>query len=163
MTFELTMSRSTILYVEDDPNDVLLFKHALERAGDGCTCNLLVLRDSEEAIDYMSGNKRFSNRQQFPLPQIALVDLKMPRLSGFELLAWIREQPAMRRLPVVVLSSSNHLADISRAYDTGANSYLVKPIDFGALVELARSVLLYWLSLNHAPTTTWAAVATCQG
>jgi CheY-like chemotaxis protein len=145
------MSRATILYVEDDSNDILLFQHALQKAESVSTCNLQVIRDTEEAIAYLTGSDKFSDREQFPLPTLALLDLKMPRVNGFELLTWIRRDAKSRRLPVVVLSSSNHALDVKRAYDTGANSYLVKPTDFTALVELVRSIKEYWLELNHPP------------
>jgi CheY-like chemotaxis protein len=162
MSSDPAMSRPTILYVEDDSNDIVLFQHAFERAGSACSCNLRVIADSEEAIAYLTGNDKFSDRRRFPLPDLALLDLKMPRLNGFELLARIRQDPALRRLPVIVLSSSNHLADVTRAYDTGANSYLVKPIDFAALVDLARVVLQYWLRLNHAPAYARTPVVICR-
>jgi CheY-like chemotaxis protein len=154
------MSRATILYVEDDSNDILLFQHALQKAESTCTCNLQVIGDTEEAIAYLSGCDRFSDRERFPLPNLALLDLKMPRVNGFELLTWIRREPVVRRLPVVVLSSSNHAMDVRQAYDTGANSYLVKPIDFTALVGLARSIKQYWLELNHPPVPIPQTTAT---
>ena len=143
------MNRATILYVEDDSNDVLLFKHAIDRVGSDC--NLQVFTESEEAIGYLKGAGRFSDRARFPLPDVVLLDLKMPRINGFEFLAWMREHDHLRCVPVVVLSSSNHVADIRRAYVSGANSYLVKPIDFVALVELVKSLQSYWLRLNQSP------------
>jgi CheY-like chemotaxis protein len=143
------MNPATILYVEDDSNDVLLFKHAIERVGS--TCNLQVFTDSEEAVSYLNGAGKFSDRARFPLPDVVLLDLKMPRINGFEFLAWMREHDHLRCLPVIVLSSSNHAADIQRAYASGANSYLVKPIDFVALVELVKSLHQYWLSHNQCP------------
>ncbi len=162
MPSEATLNRPTILYVEDDSNDILLFQHAFQRAGSIGACNLQIIGDSEEAIAYFAGNGKFSDRARFPLPELVLLDLKMPRLNGFELLAWIRGEPTFRRLPVIILSSSNHTLDISRAYDAGANSYLVKPIDFTALVELARSVCQYWLTLNHAPDFCGVLAAACK-
>ena len=99
----------------------------------------------------MIGTDKFADRQQFALPHLALLDLKMPRVNGFELLTRIRREPTLRRLPVVVLSSSNHAIDVKQAYDSGANSYLVKPIDFKALVELVRYIHEYWIRLNHFP------------
>src|SRR5215470_3450519 len=143
------MNRPTILYVEDDSNDVLLFKHAIERVG--AICNLQVFTDSEEATGYLKGAGGFSDRARFPMPDVVLLDLKMPRINGFEFLAWMRENEHWRCLPVVVLSSSNHAADMRRAYALGANSYLVKPIDFVALVELVKSLHQYWLTLNQSP------------
>jgi CheY-like chemotaxis protein len=162
MSVETTMSRPTILYVEDDSNDILLLQHAFQRAGNANACNLQVFGDSEEAMAYLVGSDKFRDRKRFPLPDLALLDLKMPRLNGFELLSFIRKHQTLRRLPVIVLSSSNHLLDVIRAYDTGANSYLVKPIDFAALVELARSVHQYWLKLNHAPAPYGMPATVCN-
>src|SRR5947207_1216303 len=115
MSSEVAMSRPTILYVEDDPNDILLFQHAFQKAGSAGDCNLQVFGDGEEAIAYLSGAERFHDRGRFPLPDLALLDLKMPRVNGFDLLAWIRHDQNFRRLPVIVFSSSNHSADVTRA------------------------------------------------
>jgi CheY-like chemotaxis protein len=139
----------TILHVEDDADDVLLFQHACQKAG--LACNLQAVRDGVEAIAYLSGSDQFSDRQRHPLPELVLLDLKLPRVNGFEVLGWMRKEDRFRRLPVVVFSSSNHEADVNRAYDVGANSFLLKPVDFNALVELARTVHQYWLALNERP------------
>ena len=143
------MSADTVLHVEDDPNDVLLFQHACQKAG--VALNLRVVADGAEAIAYLRGTDGFADRQQHPLPRLVLLDLKMPRVNGFEVLAWIRKEKSFRSLPVVVLSSSNHAVDVQRAYDVGANSYLVKPVDFNSLVALAGNVHQYWLTLNEWP------------
>jgi len=140
------MSHVNILHVEDDSNDVLLFQHACRKAG--VNCNLQTVNDGDEAIAYLQGEARFADRQQYPLPDLMLLDLKMPRLNGFEVLAWLRQEEKCRSLPVVVLSSSNHDADIKRAYSLGANSYLVKPVEFDSLVEIVKVVHQYWLTLN---------------
>jgi CheY-like chemotaxis protein len=139
----------TILHVEDDEDDVLLFQHACQKAALGCS--LQAVRDGVEAIAYLSGADPFSDRQRHPLPELVLLDLKLPRVNGFEVLDWMRKGDRFRRLPVVVFSSSNHEADVKRAYDVGANSFLLKPVDFNALVELARTVHQYWLALNERP------------
>jgi len=143
----LTMSRITILHVEDDSNDVLLFQHACQKAE--ANCSLMAVSDGDEAIAYLSGTGKYGNREQYPLPHLLLLDLKMPRVNGFEVLSWLRKNPKLCCLPVVVLSSSNHEADVRQAYQTGANSFLVKPVDFNALVELVRTVHYYWLTLNE--------------
>lgn len=140
------MSQPTLLHIEDDPNDVLLFQHACQKAG--ACCNLQVVADGDEAVAYLSGTGKFADRVQFPLPKLVLLDLKMPRLNGIEAMTWIRRSQKFSRLPVVVLSSSNHDVDIQRAYDAGANSYLVKPVDFNALVDIAKSLAGYWLAFN---------------
>jgi CheY-like chemotaxis protein len=141
------VNRTNILHVEDDSNDVLLFQHACQKAGIGC--NLHAVADGAEAIAYLSGTDRFGDRQQHPLPELVLLDLKLPRVNGFEVLDWMRKGDTFRRLPVVVFSSSNHEADVNRAYDAGANSFLLKPVDFNALVDLAKTVHHYWLCLNE--------------
>ncbi|HHY85352.1 MAG TPA: response regulator [Verrucomicrobia bacterium] len=136
-----------ILHVEDDPNDALLFQHACARAG--VRFALRSVTDGDEAIAYLQGTQGYADRQKHPFPQLILLDLKMPRLSGFEVLAWLRENDAFKSLPVIVLTSSNHESDIKRAYDLGANSYLVKPVGFDALVEVAKTISGYWAALNE--------------
>ena len=143
------MSRTNILHVEDDSNDTLLFQHACRKAG--LNVSLHTVDDGEVAIEYLNGSEKFSDRQQYPLPDLVLLDLKLPRINGFEFLAWLRKDPRFHRLPVVVLTSSNQDTDVRRAYDIGANSYLVKPVGFDALVELAKSFHQYWLMLNLQP------------
>jgi CheY-like chemotaxis protein len=142
-------ARINILHVEDDPNDALLFQHACEKAGVGF--EVRSVNDGDQAIAYMRGVDGFTDRQKFPVPHLILLDLKMPRLSGFDVLAWLRGEGAFNRTPVVILTSSNHESDIKRAYDLGANSYLVKPVGFDALVEVARTLESYWLHINEAP------------
>ena len=140
------MSPNTLLHIEDDQNDVLLFQHACQKCG--ATCSVQVVADGDEAVAYLSGTGKYHDRARFPYPQLVLLDLKMPRLNGIEALTWIRKNEKLKHVPVVVLSSSNHGVDIRRAYDAGANSYLVKPVDFNALVEIAKLLATYWLGLN---------------
>ena len=141
--------RGTVLFVEDDPNDVALTQRAFEQAG--FVNPLHVVADGEQAIGYLAGEGRYADRARYPLPILILLDLKLPRVSGFEVLTWLREAPGVRRLPVVVLTSSGQSPDISRAYDVGANSYLVKPVGFERLQELVRTLGLYWIMTNHGP------------
>ena len=141
------MEPPAILLAEDDDNDVLLMKRAIVRAG--ITNPLHVTRDGEEALAYLAGRGRFADRTQNPLPALLLLDLKMPKLSGFEVLQWIRSQSNMKRLPVVVLSSSFQDTDINKAYDLGANSYLVKPADFASRIDLVKKLQAYWLTANQ--------------
>ncbi|HFB83474.1 MAG TPA: response regulator [Thermodesulfatator sp.] len=143
---------SLILLVEDDPNDVILIKRAFDRAR--IANPIQVAQDGEEAIAYLAGSEPYHDRSLYPLPMLVLLDLKMPRKSGFDVLAWIRAQEGLRRLPVVVLTSSKDTPDINRAYDLGANSYLVKPVAFEALIEMVKTLGLYWLILNQKPTLT---------
>ena len=129
---------TTILHVEDDPNDTLLLEHACKKAG--VIFDLQAVSDGDQAIAYLRGANDFSDRMKFPLPKLILLDLKMPRVSGFDVLTWLQSDEALKGLPVVVLTSSNHDADVKRAYDLGAKSYLVKPVGFEALVELVKTL-----------------------
>lgn len=139
---------STILLVEDNPDDAELVRHAFEKVGVG---NLLVnLSDGDAAVDFLSGAGLYGDRYRHPLPALILLDLKLPRRSGFEVLRFIRGQEATQHTPVVVLTSSNQQEDIRRAYADGANSYLVKPVSRDALIEMARALNAYWIKLNQA-------------
>lgn len=139
----------TILHVEDDANDALLFEHACRKAG--VAFELRAVHDGDEAISYLRGDAAFGDRAKSPLPQLIVLDLKMPRLNGFDVLTWLRQQENFKKLPVVVLTSSNHEMDIKRAYDLGANSYLVKPVGFDGLVEMVKNLQTYWITLNQRP------------
>jgi CheY-like chemotaxis protein len=139
-----------ILLVEDDPNDVALIQRAFRNAR--VANPLQVLGDGEQALAYLRGADEFADRRTYPLPIMLLLDLKLPRTSGLEVLAWVRGQSDLRRLPVVVLTSSRQSSDINRAYDLGVNSYLVKPVEFASLVEMVKAVDLYWLILNQKPS-----------
>lgn len=138
-----------ILLVEDSPDDALLIQRAFRKANLANPVELV--RDGEEAVAYLSGAEPYEDRARFPLPVFMLLDLKLPRRSGLEVLGWVREQPALRRLPVVVLTSSRESVDVNRAYDLGVNSYLTKPVGFEALIEMVKSINLYWLVLNENP------------
>lgn len=140
-----------ILLVEDDPDDVLLIQRAFQKAG--LSSVLKVVRDGEQAIDYLSGHRSYTQREQFPLPFLLLLDLKMPGTDGFEVLRWVRGEPNLKRLLVVVLTSSNLQSDVDRAYELGANSYLVKPVEFGEMVNMIQRFEAYWTELNRFPTT----------
>src|ERR1041385_7392795 len=142
-------SKCVILLAEDDVNDVLLVQRALQKSS--VANPLHVGRDGEEAVAYLSGDLQFADRDRYPLPVLLLMDLKMPRRSGLEVLVWLRQQPGLKRLPVVVLTSSNQSPDINRAYELGANSYLVKPAGFDSLLELVKNLDMYWLILNEKP------------
>ena len=105
---------------------------------------------------YLAGEGPFADRQRHPFPVLVLLDLKLPRRSGLEVLEWIRAQTGLKRLPVVVLTSSKEATDVNRAYDLGANSYLVKPVGFDSLLELVKSLEVYWLILNQKPDVSAA-------
>lgn len=107
--------------------------------------------DGAAAIDYLAGVPPYDDRKDFPVPVLVLLGLKLPKRNGFEVLEWIRSQPKLKRLPVVMLTSSNEPPDISRAYDSGVNSYLGKPVGTGKLVDMLKTVDLYWLMTNTKP------------
>jgi CheY-like chemotaxis protein len=148
-TGKMTTQPFTILHVEDDPNDVLLVERAIKKSN--APAVLRSVSDGDKAVSYLKGEESFANREQHPLPDLVLLDLKMPRKSGLEVLTWIREQNHFRGLPVVIFTSSKHEQDISRAYDLGANSYLVKPVGFDSLLDTLKQVYQYWASLNQRP------------
>ena len=140
---------STILLVEDEADDAQLLIRAFRKAGIGNP--IRHVEDGEMAIAYLAGQEPFADRDQSPYPTVILLDLKLPRRSGFEVLEWLRAQPGLRRLPVVVLTSSGQTEDVNRAYDLGANSYLVKPATAAALQEMVRSLNAYWMTINQTP------------
>ena len=145
------MSNKIILLVEDDPNDVLLIQRAFQKAG--LADSLKVVNDGDEAIEYLTGHGRFDDRSLFPLPYLLLLDLKMPGTDGFEVLRWARNQENLKRLLIVVLTSSNLQADVDRAYELGANSYLVKPVSFDEMVHLIQRFEAYWSEINRTPSS----------
>jgi CheY-like chemotaxis protein len=140
----------TILHVEDDPNDVLLIGRAFRKAE--VAAHVQVVNDGEQAVQYLSGANEFSDRQKYPAPVFVLLDMKLPRKSGMEVLEWIRAQPILKRLPVVMLTASRQPIDVNRAYELGANAYLVKPVNFDALVDLLKTLDSFWLRANERPT-----------
>lgn len=137
-----------ILLVEDDANDALLLKRAFAKARVGNS--LVHLEDGEAAVAYLDGSGVYADRERYPLPGLVLLDLKLPRRSGLEVLGWMQAQTGLNRMPVVVLTSSQQSTDINRAYDLGANSYLVKPVGFDTLLEMVHALNLYWLLHNKA-------------
>lgn len=136
-----------ILHVEDNPDDVMLMELAFSRAG--VPAKLHVVNDGDEAIAALQ-NGAFSGGG----PVCVLLDVKLPRVSGLDVLAWIRSQPHLKRLPVILLTSSSQSSDINRAYDLGANSFLVKPSDLESLTELMKTVAHYWVRTNVRPVPT---------
>ena len=143
-------SERKILLVEDDSADALLIRRALEKTG--LDFKLSRLKHGDEAIEYLSSAAPFTNRETEPLPDVILLDIKLPRLSGFEVLQWIRSQSAaVSRIPVVMLTSSRHLVDVNRAYDLRANGYLTKPETAHQLQEMMQDFKKYWLRWNEQP------------
>jgi CheY-like chemotaxis protein len=132
-----------ILVADDDENDVLLLQRTFERAK--VASRFVVVRDGQEAIDYLSGTGRFGDREKYPWPALMLLDLKMPMLDGFDVLTWWRKQGPTRDLPIVVMSSSNQESDVVRAMALGAATYHVKSGDLQYLVAFARDLHNKWL------------------
>jgi len=148
-----------ILQVEDDPNDVFFLKHALKRAGVGNP--IRVVNDGQEAIDYLRGAGRFADRDQFPLPGLVLLDLKLPHVMGLDVLKWIRQESGLS-LVVVLLTASAEEADIASAYRLGANGFLVKPSEARKLVDMAKAINDFWLAHNTLPQTPYNKRATAR-
>ncbi len=148
----MNVPHAPVLLVEDDPNDVLLIQRAFRKAN--LVNPLHVAGDGEEAVAYLSGQGAYADRGRHPLPILILLDLKLPRKSGHEVLAWLRAQPELKRLPAVVLTSSREAADVNRVYDLGANSYLVKPVAFDDLLKMVQTLNMYWLILNEKPVVS---------
>lgn len=143
------MEDKTILLVEDNPDDEALTLRALKR--NNILNEVVVARDGAEALDYLFAQGSHSSRESTRLPEVVLLDLKLPKLDGLEVLRQIRENPLTRRLAVVILTSSNEERDIITGYDLGANSYIRKPVDFNQFMEAVRQLGIYWLVLNVPP------------
>lgn len=141
---------SPVLLVEDDDDSVLLIRRALKKAG--ARTPLQVAKTGEQAIEYLAGTGRYCDWTQFPLPTIVLLDLKMPGISGFDVLKWIRQRPGIKALRVAVLTASALDQDIKRAYDLGANIFLSKPMDLSKLVEMMAMLNGQWLQQAQSPT-----------
>lgn len=139
----------TILLVEDSPDDVLLIQRAFRKAN--LVNPISVVDDGEKAIAYIAGTGDYADRTRHPVPVLVLLDLKLPRKSGHEVLAWIKQNPTFKRLPVVVLTSSTETIDVNKAYDLGANSYLVKPVGFDDLFAMVKTLQPYWMIMNQKP------------
>jgi CheY-like chemotaxis protein len=137
----------TVLHVDDDPNDTELLRAATLKAR--VDFILHNVEDGEQALAYLSGTGIYADRVKYPVPSLILLDLKMPRATGFEVLTWIRRHAELGRIPVVVLSGSELQDDVRQAYDIGANSYLVKPLGFAALVTMVKNIKAVWLNPIH--------------
>jgi CheY-like chemotaxis protein len=144
----MNLDQAVILLAEDDRNDVFFMQRAFDKAR--LSNPLKVVPDGEEAIQYLKGEGKYP-RQSNPFPVILLLDLHLPRKSGFEVLEWLRSQPVLNRLPAVVLAATSEGPDVDRAYRLGANSCLIKPPTPEALKELVERVGAYWLVLNTPP------------
>ncbi|HVV45597.1 MAG TPA: response regulator [Bryobacteraceae bacterium] len=135
--------------VEDSSDDLVLMQKAFAKAG--LTNPLQIVRNGEEAVAYLQGDEPYQNRHEHPRPDLIFLDLKMPKMDGFEFLKWLRAQEGIGKIPVVVLTSSHQMRDVNQAYALGANSFLVKPFDFDNFVETSKLLRTYWLHVNYRP------------
>jgi CheY-like chemotaxis protein len=140
----------TILLVEDEENDALLLQRAFKR--NNILNPVKWVKDGLEAIDYLNGQGTYGDRDLYPFPEVMILDLKMPRMGGLELLAWIRDHPDFRVIPTIIMTSSRQDADITKAYELGANTYQIKPSSFDELIKLVKSAHEYW-AMSVKPKT----------
>src|SRR5437879_2366050 len=149
LTFMILPEDAVILLVEDQSDDIQLVQRALLKAQ--VYNPILVVRDGEEALDYLNGAGKFADRKQYPLPDLMLLDLKMPKMDGFEVLREMRKRPSLKPMRVIVLTSSDLIYDVNKAYELGASSFLVKPQEFENYSELMRTLRTFWLKHNSMP------------
>jgi DNA-binding response OmpR family regulator len=135
-----------ILLVDDSENDIEIIRRAVERAG--LQNRIVAINDSEEVMAYFEGRGRYEDRDKYPKAHLVLLDLKMPKVDGFEVLAWIRHRSELKMMPVIVLTSSDLLFDVTKAYELGASSYLVKPLEFENLEAMMRTLGAVWKQAN---------------
>jgi CheY-like chemotaxis protein len=145
----MTLMDKVILLVEDNPDDEALTLRALKK--NNVKNEVVVARDGAEALEYLFGSGKYAGRDASVIPQFVLLDLKLPKLDGLEVLRRLRENPRTKLLPVVILTTSNEERDRFAGYDLGANSYIRKPVDFDQFIEAVRQLGLYWLILNEMP------------
>jgi two-component system response regulator len=146
------MNNKTILLVEDNPSDIDLTKRAFDKGH--INNNLIVAEDGQEALDYIFGKGKHASRDANQLPVLILLDLKLPKIGGLEVLKIIRATEKIKRLPVVVLTSSKEEQDVAASYDLGVNSYIRKPVDFNQFADAIKHLGLYWLVINEPPPLT---------
>ncbi|MGP1375239.1 MAG: response regulator [Almyronema sp.] len=151
----MAINGHSILLVEDDSNDILFVERAFRQVN--AVNPIQIVKDGDAAVDYLAGVGAYIDRDRYPLPALILLDLKLPRRSGVEVLAWIKQQPGLKRIPVVILTSSRENLDVERSYDLGVSSYLVKPVSFKALAKMIATVDDYWLQLNEYPSISVAS------
>jgi two-component system response regulator len=145
----MTITDETILLVEDNPDDVELTLRAFRK--NNIANNVVVARDGVEALDYLFGRGAYADRNIKDTPRLILLDLKLPKLDGLQVLERLRADEHTKLIPVVILTSSKEEQDLISSYKTGANSYVRKPVDFNRFVEAVRQIGLYWLLINESP------------
>jgi two-component system response regulator len=144
------MGQSDVLLVEDNPDDIELTKRAFQK--NNISNALVITRDGAETLDYLFGRGKYQGRDIKNLPKLILLDLKMPKVNGLEVLKQIRRSEETKYIPVIILTSSQDIKDIITSYELGANSYIVKPIDFVKFHQVVQQIMLYWLMLNEQPS-----------
>ena len=145
----MNVNSKAILLVEDNPDDIELTLRAFKKSN--MLNPIIVAKYGVEALDYLFGRGTYTGRDLNIMPSVVLLDLKLPKLDGLEVLRRIRAEPRTKRLPVVILTSSNEEQDLAASYDLGANSYIRKPVDFAKFAEAIEYLGLYWLVLNEPP------------
>ncbi|MVF11669.1 response regulator [Ketobacter sp. MCCC 1A13808] len=143
------MDNMTILLVEDNPDDELLALRALKKSS--VPNQVVVVKDGQEALDYVFGTGKYQDRDVRALPKVVFLDLQLPKLNGIEVLRSIRGDERTKRIPVVLLTSSDEIQDMVDCYESGANSYINKPVDFNEFVDQVRLLGQYWLGVNRTP------------
>jgi CheY-like chemotaxis protein len=141
-------ARQTILLVDDSENDIFLMRMAFKKAE--FNSSLQEVHNGEEAIAYLKGEAIYSDRNKYPLPSVMLLDLNMPMKNGFDVLSWVRTQPGLKHFSIIIMTASARPEDVERAFDLGANSYLVKPSNLDDLAAMIRC-LRDWIKINHFP------------
>jgi CheY-like chemotaxis protein len=139
----------TLLIVEDNEDDIFFMERIFKQMG--ARCDLRFVRDGVEAVEYLSGKGQFEDRVKNPLPTIILMDLKMPRMNGFEVLEWMQKQPEIKLIPTIVVTSSTMKEDVTRAYRAGANAVMNKPVDKDSLLQMLKTFHLYWTDYVEMP------------
>ncbi|NHJ39714.1 MAG: response regulator [Asgard group archaeon] len=142
--------KKLILLAEDNPDDIILTKRAFKKSD--ILNELIIVNNGQEALDYLFCNGKFKNRDPKITPELILLDLKMPKVDGLEVLKQIRENNQTKHLPVVILTTSKEEKDMIKSYCLGANSYIIKPVDFDQFIEAVKQLGLYWLELNQRPS-----------
>jgi CheY-like chemotaxis protein len=153
----IDLNEKPILIVEDTAADVTLMRRAFEKVR--LANPLHVVTHGDAAVDYLAGEGMYADRQRFPLPVLILLDLKLPRRSGIEVLQWLRAQPGLQHIPVAVLTLSQQDQDVNAAYDIGVQSYLIKPVHLDGLLQLLKTTGLYWALLDMPPQASAPAAS----
>src|SRR5688500_18793851 len=154
---DMATTRPTLLIVEDSENDIFFIERIFKQLE--ARCELRFARDGVEAVDYLAGKGRFKDRAHFPMPTIILMDLKMPRMNGFEVLEWMQTQPEIKLIPTIVVTSSTLQEDVTRAYQLGANAVMNKPVDKDSLTQMLKTFHVYWTDFVELPEVKPSAVS----